>query len=50
MADHSAMKLGKKTPRHDPRTLQLAKYLQPTELPTPPTSVNYATAVDVPWG
>ena len=27
MIDHSGMPLGKQRPRHDPRTLQLADYL-----------------------
>jgi hypothetical protein len=35
-ADHRAMKLGKRGPGHDPRTLRLADYLT-SALPTPPT-------------
>jgi hypothetical protein len=50
MADHRNMKLGKHTPRHDPRTLQFANYLRPAELPTPPSNVDYATAVTQAWG
>src|SRR5947209_1368719 len=36
MTDHRQMKLGKQRPRHDPRTLQLADYLDSTVLPSPP--------------
>jgi len=50
MVDHSGMKLGKQSPRHDPRTLQFAKYLHAFELPTPPASVDWSPAVTVPWG
>ena len=51
MVDHSSMKLGKQSPRHDPRTLQFATYVQP-EPPCrlPPPSVDYSTAVTGPWG
>jgi hypothetical protein len=31
------MRLGKRSVRHDPRTLQLAKYIQPTLPPNPPS-------------
>ncbi len=50
MVDHASMKLGKKSPRHDPRTLQFATYVEPSALPAPPPSVDYSTAVKVPWG
>jgi hypothetical protein len=50
MADHRNMKLGKASPRHDPRTLQFANYLRPAELPPPPASVDYGKAVTRPWG
>jgi hypothetical protein len=33
MIDHPQMPLGKQRPRHDPRTLQLADYLDTTKLP-----------------
>ena len=50
MTDHSPMKLGKQAPRHDPRTLQFATYLQPSQLPPPPPSVDYTRAVKGGWG
>jgi hypothetical protein len=50
MVDHSGMKLGKQSPRHDPRTLQFASYLHAADLPTPPPSVDYSTKVTGPWG
>ncbi|MDE2469901.1 MAG: hypothetical protein KGL35_14460 [Bradyrhizobium sp.] len=37
----SQMKLGCLPPKHDPRTLKLAKYLAPAQLPTPPASTNW---------
>ena len=36
--------LGKKAPRHDPRTLRFARYLT-AQLPPPPDSVDYTTKV-----
>lgn len=39
MADHSKMRLGKRAPRIDSRTLMLAKYMK--DLPPPPESVDY---------
>ena len=45
MVDHSKMKLGKAAAVHDPRTLQLKKYLKPARLPTPPTQVDWAQKV-----
>src|SRR5271157_3430243 len=48
MSDHSQMKLGKRTPRHDPRTLKLARYLTPS-LPTAPASVDYSRGF-ADWG
>jgi len=47
--DYASMKLGKQPPKKDERTLMLAKYLAPA-LPAPPPSVDYSTAVKVPWG
>lgn len=38
------MKLGKKPPRHDARTLKLVKYLLPT-LPPPPVASDYTTGI-----
>lgn len=43
MADHSAMKLGKRPAQHDPRTLRLARYL-PLDLPAPPDVVDFYSA------
>lgn len=43
MADHSMMKLGKRAPRIDSRTLMLAKYMK--DLPTPPVSVDYTKGI-----
>ena len=45
MIDHSHMKLGKQTPRHDPRTLQLAKYLKPEALPPIPPQTDWSVKV-----
>jgi hypothetical protein len=39
------VKLGKLPPRHDPRTLQLAKYLKASTLAPPPEHVDFASAV-----
>lgn len=39
------MKLGKRAPRHDVRTLQLADYLQPGVLPTIPTAQDWGGKV-----
>jgi hypothetical protein len=50
MADHSQMRLGKAAPRHDPRTLQFASYLQTNVLPEPPASTDYTAKVTPPWG
>ncbi len=49
MTDHSNLKLGKQAARVDSRTLKLAKYLA-APLAAPPASVDYSTAVKVPWG
>jgi hypothetical protein len=43
--DHAAMKLGKQAARHDPRTLQFAKYLVEEALPPPPASEDWAKKV-----
>jgi len=45
MTDHSQMKLGKAAPRHDPRTLQLANYLEPGNLPPAPKTENYGKTI-----
>jgi hypothetical protein len=45
MTDHTAMRLGKQAPRHDPRTLQLANYLLAEALPPPPTHVDWSAKV-----
>jgi len=45
MVDYASMKLGKAPPLRDPRTLELAEYLRPAELPPPPPSANWATKV-----
>lgn len=49
MADHSRMKLGKRTPHHDPRTLQMAKYLKAEYLPQIPDAKDW-TPQGVDWG
>src|SRR5947209_19729012 len=51
MTDHRQMKLGKQRPRHDPRTLQLADYLDSTVLPPPPPERDWGgkIAADA-WG
>jgi len=43
--DHRKMKLGKLPAVHDPRTLQLANYLKPAELPPPPPQINWGEKV-----
>lgn len=48
MADHSRMKLGKKPPKVDRRTLRLARYLTPA-LPPPPPSVTNSQGITA-WG
>jgi hypothetical protein len=45
MVDHSQMKLGKRPPRHDPRTLQLANYLKLEALPAIPAAVDWSKKV-----
>jgi hypothetical protein len=45
--DSSGYKLGKKPARHDPRTLQLATYL---ELPAIPTACDWTKKAKAPWG
>jgi hypothetical protein len=42
-------KLGKHAPKHDPRTLRLAKYLSPG-LPEPPADSDWTLAAKNPWG
>lgn len=39
-------RLGKKPPKHDPRTLRLAKYMTREALPPAPTSKDYTPAVE----
>lgn len=48
MPDHSTMKLGKKPPKHDIRTLRLARYLPPA-LPAPPDSCDWSNS-QPDWG
>lgn len=43
--DPALFKLGRKAVRHDDRTLCLAKYLDPTALPTPPSAIDYGGKV-----
>jgi hypothetical protein len=43
--NHGARRLGKRAPRHDPRTLQLANYLTPGVLPPAPPSFNWGAKV-----
>lgn len=45
MPTHAKMKLGKSAPRHDPRTLQFAKYLKPAALPPAPAQADWSTKV-----
>jgi hypothetical protein len=45
--DHSRMKLGKKPARHDPRTLQMANYL---ELPAIPAKQDWTQKATSNWG
>lgn len=48
--DHSAMKLGKQRARHDPRTLQLADYIDSTLLPPAPSSRDWGEHIGADWG
>lgn len=48
MADHSAMKLGRRAIRHDARTLALGAYLTPS-LPAPPSAKDWTGGVTS-WG
>ena len=43
--EDSIMKLGKKEPRHDARTLQLLNYLSPSTLPTIPAQKDWSSKV-----
>jgi hypothetical protein len=45
--DHSKMRLGKQPARHDPRTLQMANYL---ELPAVPAAKDWTSAAKAAWG
>ena len=45
MIDHSDRPLGKQRARHDPRTLQLADYLDTTLLPPAPKSCNWGEKI-----
>jgi hypothetical protein len=47
--DHSAMRLGKKTPKLDERTLRLSRYLKLAELPPPPESQDWTHGI-TDWG
>jgi hypothetical protein len=49
--DHSNMKLGKSHPVNDPRTLQLANYLNAATLPPVPAEYTYAANIEpTAWG
>lgn len=48
MVDHSRVKLGKKAPKIDSRTLKLAKYFTEV-LPPPPASVDWTASI-TDWG
>ncbi len=51
MIDHSQMPLGKQRARHDPRTLQLADYLDTTALPPAPKSCDWGAKIpEDGWG
>lgn len=51
MVDHSAMRLGKQRPRHDPRTLQLADYIDTTVLPPAPPAKDWGGKIPAQgWG
>jgi hypothetical protein len=47
--DPLKLKLGKQSPRHDPRTLLFATYATPA-LPAPPPSLDLTTKMKAPWG
>src|SRR5271170_8035584 len=47
--DPLKLKLGKQSPRHDPRTLLFATYAT-AALPAPPPSLDLTTRMKVPWG
>lgn len=46
--DHTAVKLGKAAPKFDKRTLQLAKYINKSTIPTPPIVVDWMAKVTSP--
>lgn len=50
MTDHSNMRLGKQRPRHDPRTLQLADYIDSTKLEPAPKKCDWTKPVGPDWG
>jgi hypothetical protein len=45
VADHRAMKLGKRPPRRDPRVPVLARYTEAIALPSPPDNVDWYSKV-----
>jgi hypothetical protein len=47
--DHSTMKLGKQSPRHDPRTLQFANYIKAEDLPAIPKKYSWTGKIKS-WG
>lgn len=47
VAKHAKVKLGKRAPKHDPRTLKLGKYL--AGLPAPPAAVDFTGGI-INWG
>jgi hypothetical protein len=49
MIDHTKVKLGKLAVRHDPRTLQMAKYVK-AQLAPPPSAYDWTKNVRANWG
>lgn len=49
MLDPSQLRLGKREPRVDPRSLRLARYLAP-DLPRAPQAVDFVSQARLPWG
>src|SRR5271169_756463 len=45
LSNGQTIKLGKSAARHDPRTLQLAKYIPATTLAPPPATEDYSKKV-----
>lgn len=51
MLDFDTVKLGARPPKYDPRTLKLSRYFSLSQLPSPPATIDWGSAVpDGHWG